>query len=62
MFVHSLLYRSTGKPTLYDVLGVSEKATLGEIRDAFIAKSKEVMGLSGSLNSKLNQICSGKWN
>ena len=62
MFVHSLLYRSTGKPTLYDVLGVSEKATLGEIRDAFIAKSKEVMGLSGSLNSKLNKICSGKWN
>ena len=54
MFFHSLLYRSTGKPTLYDVLGVSEKATLGEIRDAFIAKSKEVMGISGSLNSKLN--------
>ena len=54
MFVHSLLYRSTGKPTLYDVLGVSEKATLGEIRDAFITKSKEVMRLSESLNSKLN--------
>lgn len=33
--------RSSGKPTLYDVLGVSEKATLGEIRDAFISKSKE---------------------
>ena len=28
---------------MYEVLGVSETATLGEIRDAFIAKSKEVM-------------------
>ncbi|KAJ7340053.1 DnaJ molecular chaperone y domain [Desmophyllum pertusum] len=30
------------KPTLYDVLDVSEKATLGEIRDAFITKSKKL--------------------
>lgn len=34
--------RPSRKPTLYDVLGVSEKATLGEIRDAFITKSKEL--------------------
>jgi len=34
--------RTSRKPTLYEVLDVSEKATLGEIRDAFITKSKEV--------------------
>lgn len=33
--------KSSRKPTLYEVLGVSEKATMGEIRDAFILKSKE---------------------
>lgn len=34
--------RTSKKPTLYEVLDVSEKATLGEIRDAFITKSKEL--------------------
>jgi len=34
--------RLSRKPTLYEVLNVSEKATLGEIRDAFITKSKEL--------------------
>jgi len=34
--------RTSRKPTLYEVLDVSEKATLGEIRDAFLTKSKEL--------------------
>ncbi|KAL9957724.1 hypothetical protein ACROYT_G034660 [Oculina patagonica] len=34
--------RAPRKPTLYEVLDVSEKATLGEIRDAFLTKSKQL--------------------